>query len=236
MLKMLQPKKTSRQIIEEHLEQLWRTDPKQFDAGRNCREKERIERTLKLVPQPENKMIVDAGCGNGEIALYLQNLGATVHALDCSSVPLSHLQNTSIKTFQDCLPKTILNDAFYDIVVCTDVLAYLPPQEHRLLMWELSRIVKKDGYIICSTPLDIDSENPLAIFEALFQTEFEIVESIYSYHAWQIKIRNALKYLGIPFLKNNRTFLLAMEHMTKFFKGEKGMSHVICLGKRKSWR
>jgi 2-polyprenyl-3-methyl-5-hydroxy-6-metoxy-1,4-benzoquinol methylase len=228
MLKILPPKKTARQLAEERLDLLWSQSPKQFDYSRNCREIERIERTWDLIqkiPDLNQKVIVDVGCGTGEIAKRLKKLGATVHALDGSQIPLPHLEKEGITAIHDYLPKTKLNDNFYDLVICTDVIGYLPPQEHRLLMLELSRIVKKEGYVICSTGLDIYTEDPLEIFESLLQTEFVVEEWRYSHHAWHIRMN---------LWRNNRRFLLWCEKMTKMFQEESGISHAICLAKRKT--
>ncbi len=257
MLKMLPPKKSSRQLTEERLENLWSTAPEEFDSRRNCREKDRLERTWEIIqkiPQLQTKIVIDAGCGNGEIARRLKNLGATVHALDCSAIPLKNLQNDDIKCIHDCLPRTRLEDSFYDLVICTDVIAYLPPQEHRLMMLELSRVVKKAGYIVCSSPLDIYSEDTLTIFDSLFKTEFVIHERILSYHSLHIRIRDFLEaparvakqktsrfWRAIAIMltpltyifRHNIRVLTACETLSKIFKDEDGVSHVICLGTRK---
>lgn len=220
MLKMYRPQKTD----------LWSTAPEDFDPTRNSREIERIERTwelIKKIPELEKKVIIDVGCGTGEIARRLKKLGATVHALEASQIPLRDLEKEGITTICESLPKTKLREGHYDLVICTDVIAYLPSNEHRLLMLELSRIVKKEGYVICSTPLDIYSEDALEIFESLLRTEFVIEEMVLSYHALHIRIK------GTRLFRYNRRLLLFCEQLTKFFKQESGVSHAICLGKRK---
>jgi 2-polyprenyl-3-methyl-5-hydroxy-6-metoxy-1,4-benzoquinol methylase len=241
MLKVIRQEKTPRQLTEERLENLWSQSPEMFDPSRNCREIERIERTWNLIrkiPHLEQKVVIDVGCGKGLIAKRLKNLGATVHVLDGSLIPLNNLQNEGITTIHDYLPKTKLKEGYYDIVICTDVIALLPPQEHRLLMLELSRIVKKEGFVVCSTGLDIHSEDALEIFQALLQTEFDIDECLLSYHALHIKIRNILKTLLLTPLsylwRHNRRMLVLCEKLTKALNEDSGVSHAICIGKRRA--
>jgi 2-polyprenyl-3-methyl-5-hydroxy-6-metoxy-1,4-benzoquinol methylase len=255
MLKILPPKKTSRQMMEEWIHKIWSEHPDLFNPHRNCRELDRIDKTwdlIRQIPSLSEKKVIDIGCGTGELALRLKNAGAIVHVLEGSRLPLEKFSNQQIQTFQDCLPKTRLEDDFYDIVICTDVLAYLPPQDHRLLMLELSRIVKKDGYVICSTALDIHSEEPIEIFQSLLNTEFIIENTILSYHSMHIKIRDILEAprrliqnricsKALVFVLNplaqlfryNRKLLLGCETINKIFNSDAGISHAICICKRK---
>lgn len=188
-----------RQEAQAKFERLWRIDPEQFNPLRDSMGKERLERTWKLIQEMmnvEDKQIVDLGCGGGVFSRRLAKEGAHVHAVDISSLALQLIQKecpSNITVSQDYLPRTLLNDSEYDLVISTDLIAYLPTDEHRLYFSELGRLVKADGYTICSTPLDINSEDSLERFASLAETEFTPLKWVLSYHLFYIRILDFLK-------------------------------------------
>lgn len=184
-------KKNGRNEIQATMERLWLQNPQQFEPGRDCIEKQRLNKTFKAIGKIQGKRIADLGCGSGVLSRLLRDAGAQVDAVDIAGNALQRLKEhdmTDMRIFQDCLPRTTLEDDAYDIVVCTDVIAYLPPETYRLCFAELSRIVKADGLIVCSTALDLDSEDALERFEALAKTEFDIDKWIFSHHRLMIKL------------------------------------------------
>lgn len=187
------PKTSRREEIRAKFERLWLTNPEQFDPHRNCIEEERIERTWKLILEfinPLDQLAVDLGCGTGILSRRLTKAGATVHAVDAASNALKRLEGLTPKvasTSQDCLPKTVLKDDEYDIVISTEVIAYLRPDEYRLYFAELSRLVHSKGFVICSSPVDFNSMDAVERFANLAETEFKIEKWIFSYHRLTIR-------------------------------------------------
>lgn len=187
--------RTNREEIQGRFERLWHLDPEQFNPMRNSIERERLNRTFSLISRIsplEGKKVVDLGCGGGELSLRLSEAGAEVTALDIAGNALKKMaeKGTAITIVQDCLPATKLQEEFFDCVICTEVIAYLKPSEQRLLMSELARLVKRDGFVICSTPIDIYSEDALEKFSTLAATEFTDFEWVLSWHRWLIQSRN----------------------------------------------
>lgn len=188
--------------VKAKFERLWLLDPKQFDPMRNCMQRERIDRTLNLFKEfikPNGKLIADLGCGSGILSKKISEvseLNTQIHAADIASNALKLVNENNhpnIKTFQEYLPRTLLTDDAYDVVISTDVIAYLNPDEYRLYFSELSRLMNSQGYVICSTPIDIKSEDSLQRFAALAETEFSIEKWILSYHSLHIKLYTFLK-------------------------------------------
>lgn len=177
-------------------ERMWLMDPEQFNPMRNCLERERLQRTKDLIQRfmdSKNKWVADLACGGGTLSKHLYELGAHIHALDIASNALSRLKMTVPQidqTFQQCLPHTTLEDDSYDLVIANEVIAYLPTEQLRLFMAELSRLVKPQGYVICSTPLDLNTQDPLQRFASLAETEFKIHEWVCSYHRLYIRLKN----------------------------------------------
>lgn len=190
---------SSRHIAQEKFDKLWEKDPKQFDPLRNCMERERLDRTYALISGDmdlSGKIAVDIGCAGGTLTRRLRDAGAIVHAVDVSEEALKILQKedmSHIRAHHDCAPATRLEDGRYELVVCTDLIAYLKIAEQRLLFSELARLVKRGGIVVCSTPIDINSEDALKRFAALAETELQIRRWKFSYHRLYIRLKDFIE-------------------------------------------
>lgn len=174
-------------------DRLWLQNPEQFNPERNCMEQERIERTAALFPELNGCVAADLGCGLGTLSRLMRDAGATVTAVDVSANALKALKEwdaTRISAEQDYVPRTKLIDDSYDLALGTELVAYLPHQEYRLFMSELARLVKPDGNVICSTPIDINSVDSLERFIELSETEFKPTTWKLSYHKYWIKLHD----------------------------------------------
>lgn len=217
--------------IQATMEKMWKRDPSQFDPNRDCFQKERIERTLQAIEAHlslKGKRVVDMGCGSGVLARLLRDRGATVDALDISSLALKKLKEEdihNINPIQDCLPTTKLKDDTYDLVICTEVVGYLNTLECRLLMSELSRVMKPDGYLCFSTALDVYTDDPIDHLSLLAETEFEI-------EAWYLSYNSLWDRLA-PFFRNSRSVMHFLEKVSRFFWVKSGISHALFIGKRR---
>lgn len=190
-------KTTRRQEAQAKFDRLWLTDPEQFNPLRNIMEKERLNRTWNLIQElsnPKDKIAVDLGCGAGVFSRKMRDAGAKVDAVDISTNALKALKEHDIKDInplQDYVPQTILKDDFYDIVVCTEIIAYLTSNsDHRLFFAELSRLVKPNGYVVCSTALDINTQNAAQTFANLAETELLINKWSLGHHLLYIRIKD----------------------------------------------
>lgn len=188
---LINNRKHRRDEIQARMDRLWNQNPEQFNPLRNCTERDRLDRTSILIqdflPLSE-KTVVDLGCGEGEFSRRMRDGGASVHAVDVSTIPLSKVKKIeNIIPIQDCLPNTELKNDAYDLVVCNEVIAYLNIEDYRLFFAELSRIVKPQGFVVCSTALDVGTNDPLDKFARLAETEFEISKWTLSHHLLHIR-------------------------------------------------
>lgn len=190
--------KKRREEAAAKFERLWRIHPEKFDPMRNCMERERIARIWTLILEylnPNEKQVADLGCGGGVLAKRLCDAGAIVSAVDIANNALKIVEKLNcknLKTIKDYVPRTLLKDDFYDLAVSTELIANLPADEFRLYFSELSRIIKPSGKVVCSTPLDISSEDALQRFAALAETEFRIEKWVFSHHLLYIRIYDFL--------------------------------------------
>lgn len=192
----LSHRKHWREEAKAYYEHQWQNDPEQFNPLRNCMERERIERTWQLAQEfvhIKDKLVADLACGGGTMTKRLKESGAHVHALDIAPTALKILREqvpNVDKTYEECLPHTTLDDDAYDLIFADEVIALLPSQELRLFMSELCRLIKPQGFAICSTPLDLDSQDPLQRFASLAETEFKVHKWVCSHHRLYIRLRH----------------------------------------------
>lgn len=284
------PKQTTRSArveLQAKLERQWLTDPQQFDPTRNNIERERIERAGQILHSLNHHVgpAVDLGCGYGYITRKMHQLGWQTRGVDIANNALKAFAekgDEGIQLSQDALPSTKLDDDAYELVVCTDVIGYLEQRDYRLLMAELSRLVKRDGYVICSTAIDIDSEDALPRFGELAETEFQIERWHFCHHLllirfkhffeapaeyisasndpekrrqelnkrkgiirWSYKLCTSkvgrllwhpLAWISKPIvhvLRQNRSLMLSLEKVCRFFWDTSGISHATFVAKRR---
>lgn len=173
--------RTRRQVYEDEVRKVWENIPlEKIDPTHSMNSLLRIERTLTLLEghiKIEGSEVADLGCGTGHLASLLAAKGGEITAVDV--VQRIHPTFTFVRA---CLPYLSLSDSSFDGVVLTDVIAEIEPHLYRLTLSELARILKKEGWLICSTQLDIHSHDAQERFVDLIKTEFEIFDSKKSYH------------------------------------------------------
>jgi len=172
-------------------ERRWLKEPEQFNPTASILEHNRLEHCWALIKPliSPGTRVADLGCGWGVLAKRMRSAGAQVDAVDISNNALKRLDDEGaegIRLIRATLPFTPLHDGSYDLVVCTDVIADLQGHDRRLLISELTRLIKAEGFIVCSTALDTHTDDALDLFLSLVQTECKLQEGKLSYHGlWQ---------------------------------------------------
>lgn len=176
-------------------ERLWHLFPNKYNPNRDCMQRERITHTWNLLQKNmtvDGMQAVDMGCGYGVLSEKLHQANAkSIDAVDASHLALDHISGNLFPRIckkQDCLPNTLLEDESYDIVVATDVIGELQDADFRFFFSELARVIKDNGHLVCSTSLDMHSEDALERFAMLAETEFEFVDWKFSFHRFYIHI------------------------------------------------
>lgn len=211
--------------LEAKFERLWLLDPEQFNPLRNCLERERLERSWEILnhyTDLKNKKIVDLGCGSGVFSRRMRDAGGIIDAVDIAKNALKHFSQfdtTHIQTHQEAVPDTRLPDGHYDIVVAMELIAELPPEDYRLFFAELSRLIKPNGCLLCSSAIDVYTEDGVERLLDLAQTEFDIGEVKKSYHALFIRLRHLfqLPSLYVEAWKNKELRNKELKQRTSFF-------------------
>ncbi len=202
------------------------SDPHEFPEGRA-----RIQRSLKLLEglNLSDKYLADLGCGRGVLAAALANQGARVFAVDGSSTSLAKVSHPSITPQIAFLPYLTVADATFDGIVFTDVLAELEPHLYRLMISELSRLLKAEGWLLISTALDLHTLDADLIFLDLLETEFEPVALCPSY----FRLWGCVKKLLPSFIQQQDRLALALESFSEKGFGPSHKSHLIVLARKR---
>ena len=224
---------TKRQVSESLSETKWIQDPSQFNPYLTALKRDYFQKVKACFNESiAGKSCVDLGSGSGMLSQFLADHGANVTAVDISKAALKTIEDPRIRKEQHFIPYTTLLDEEFDYVVATNLIAELPEAEHRLFFSELSRIVKPDGKILLSSPLDINSEDALQKLIYLTETEFEIDTIDLSYHRLYIR--------GLQFFKKfcnwyeESDFILkTLEKVTQFIYASEGVSYAILTCRRK---
>jgi SAM-dependent methyltransferase len=105
--------------------------------------------------------IADIGCGSGTVLSLLRqkHIGRRLTGVDLSEPSLAALRaafaGDSRFTFQvGSIAGTGLDTASCDLVVCTETLEHLFPQEFTAGLGEISRVLKPGGRLLASVPLE----------------------------------------------------------------------------------
>ena len=98
--------------------------------------------------------ILDVGCGNGHISMYLGEIGYQVSGIDVSedtiekARKLNHLDNVSFSVVD--AEDVQLPAKEYDAIVCSEVLEHL--DQPSTLLTVLHQALKDDGKLIVTVP------------------------------------------------------------------------------------
>ena len=116
-----------------------------------------VKHLVALVGRVTNKLVLDAGCGEGKNAMYLGTRGAYVRAIDISAFAIENARKAWEETKNISweiadIRKITLPGSEYDIVVAYGLLHCLSSaDEIRLVVNKLQNATKVGGYnIVCA--------------------------------------------------------------------------------------
>lgn len=111
---------------------------------------ERVEKGARFVPRVDK--LLDVGCGDGVITYFVNNKVKEIYGIDNSKIRLAKAKKLGIhaKLVNLDTQKIPYKANFFDAITCLDVIEHVyDPQR---LANELSRVLKKKGRLILSTP------------------------------------------------------------------------------------
>jgi len=101
----------------------------------------------------DNSVILDIGSYDGEISYRLKNMlpKLNITVVDIDKIGLKLAREKGLDTLYASALELPIEDSQVDIVLCLDLLEHV--EEGDTLIKEISRVLKKDGKVILTTPM-----------------------------------------------------------------------------------
>lgn len=132
-----------------------------------------IDRYLSALNYIRGKDVLDFGCGSGHgLALFYAYGAKGLMGVDINTVELDNIRKRykelNIKLFSNTIP---IEDNSVDVITCFEVFEHIKYEDVEFLLKEFKRIVKEDGIILFSTPINTGHvTDPFHINEMTYNT------------------------------------------------------------------
>lgn len=164
--------------------------------------------TLKaLLKENKNKLILDVGCGNGEMANLLINEGYNVYGTDGSitGIEIAKTRNSDRFFVQDInsaeLPIELQNKKF-DLIISTEVIEHLYNPRGYIEFCKNILLQNKKGEIIISTPYHGYFKNLALAITGKMDSHFTVLWDGGHIKFWSIKtITQLLEEFGFKIIE-----------------------------------
>jgi 2-polyprenyl-3-methyl-5-hydroxy-6-metoxy-1,4-benzoquinol methylase len=112
---------------------------------------------------PQKLKILDLGCGEGQNSAFLVKAGHQVFGIDLDKKAIKIAKEKGIKArYWDIEKKLPYRGRSFDIILAIDVLEHLFNLE--AIIWDISRLLRKNGCFILSVPNHFQIKNRFHIF------------------------------------------------------------------------
>lgn len=119
------------------------------------------------------KKVLDIACGEGYGSFFISEFANDVVGVDISNEAISHASQkycqSNLKFIEGSATYLKFPDHCFDVVVSFETIEHLAEQEQMLS--ELKRVLKKDGYLVISSP-----NRPIYSEESGEHNEFHVKE------------------------------------------------------------
>ncbi len=150
---------------------------------------------IKMLGNVKSKVILDVGCGRGNLSFYLAQKGAHVIGIDLSKNFINYCKN-QMKILNLKIDFRIMNaqipdfeDNSFDLIVGSRIVHHLPDTE--LFFHECERLLKKKGFITFIEPL---KKNPIVNMNRKYLKPKE--RTFYEHPLFLSEVMNAKKVFG----------------------------------------
>ena len=127
---------------------------------------EHYQRYYCALPLVRGKKVLDAACGEGYGTAVLARAAAHVTGIDISPDAIarakgSYSQEGRVRFIEGSIAELPLEDYSIDVVVSFETIEHVPEDIQHKFLDEIARVLKKDGFLIMSTPnKEVYSDRP----------------------------------------------------------------------------
>lgn len=111
----------------------------------------------------EGKNILDVGCGSGRDAVYMEEMGGHVTAVDFSKelLTIAKSKTKNVNWIEDSLPRLskLNNTEKFDFILASAVLMFLNEKKQMSSITRLISLLKHNGTLIFSVKKDVNDQN-----------------------------------------------------------------------------
>ena len=176
----------------------------------------RFAELIKYFDIKANTRVLDIGCGRGEMVFYAAGKGAEAIGVDYSKDAINlaklaqkrqqkDIQNKTEFFFMDA-KKLEFRSSSFDLIIMTDVVEHLYPEELELAFKEIKRVLKPKGKLIIHTA-------PNKLFNDLFYKFYSYPISSLLIFIWNLFTKE--KYPNIAKPSEIRTESHAIMHINE---------------------
>jgi len=177
---------------------------------------ELLDTIVKELEIKEGDLVLDAGCGTGNLAMKIKEKGAKVIGIDFSKEALEvyKKKDPNAEVMVHDLTKPLpFPDNYFDKIACNNVLYAIDSEKRENLIREFGRVLKNHALIVTANPhINV---KPIAIYKEHIKKDFRkrramvfmdiitmIVPTIKMFH-YNSKIKKAHKGGDYKFFKYN---------------------------------
>jgi ubiquinone/menaquinone biosynthesis C-methylase UbiE len=115
-----------RSFYEKEATEVHRYDSEKFWESRYHQKKASIVRNILESELKKDNLILDAGCGTGELSVMAKEMGGEVVSIDFSKTYLKRVSRNVGNRVCASLTHLPFKEKSFDIVICTDVIEHVP--------------------------------------------------------------------------------------------------------------
>ncbi len=176
----------------------------------------RLRELIKILDIRPRMKVLDIGCGRGEMVIYAAKNKAEAVGIDYSESAIylaNFAKNKQSEKIKNRISFEVMNakklsfsDSTFDLVILTDVVEHLYPEELELVFEEIKRVLKNKGLVIIHTA-------PNKLFNDVFYRFYSYPLSTVVVSIWNYIARR--KYSNIAKPKDLRTDSHAIMHINE---------------------
>jgi len=145
---------------------------------------DRLKKIIKIVVSLRPTKILDIGCGSGYLINELsKSIKSEFYGVDVYS---ENKRSDWVYKKADITKGIPFEDGQFDCVVCGEVIEHIPNPD--FLLNEINRILKKDGYLIISTPNLVSWANRILVLLG--------VQPLYTETSSEVNLGRHFNFLG----------------------------------------